>query len=40
MNAKVKENKNNINIVVSDNFNKAELTINTDKITAKVNKIH
>lgn len=40
MNTKVKENKNNINTVVSHNFNKTELTINTDKITVKVNKIH
>lgn len=40
MSAKIKENKNSINIVVSDNFNKSEFIINSDKMTAKVNKIH
>ncbi|WP_276506499.1 hypothetical protein [Anaerosalibacter massiliensis] len=40
MSTKVKENKNNINTVVSDDFNKSELIINNDKIIVKVNKIH
>lgn len=40
MSAKIKENKNSINIAVSNNFNESELTINSDKMTAKVNKIH
>lgn len=38
MSTKVKENKDNINISVSDDFDKSELTINKDKIIAKINK--
>lgn len=38
MSTKVKENKDNINISVSDDFDKSGLTINKDKIIAKINK--